>query len=137
VTTWESAASLGRLVVRHTGYLRLSDPVRCERELTLDRKRHALTIVDRFEASGAHSVTVPLHLSPGVRIERSQANAVTLCSDSRRFCCTWSTPQAWELTISQARVSPSYGRVVSAVSLRWAARWGGSCALEVSILPEP
>ena len=70
LVAWELGADTTRFVGRHTGYLRLPDPVHVTRELMLDARAHSLVIVDRLHASGKHTVEVPLHLAPGIAVTK-------------------------------------------------------------------
>jgi len=49
----------------HSGYQRLSDPVVPRRRLELSADGMSLRIVDRFEGSGRHAVSIPVQLAPG------------------------------------------------------------------------
>lgn len=130
LVTWELADETTRFMGRHTGYLRLPDPVEVTRELILDTRAHSLVIVDRLRSSGIHTVEIPLHLAPGVEIANLDDTTLLL---GGRFRCTWSGTQAWTVEISQARISPSYGVAVATKRIAWKARWRGDAELRVSI----
>ncbi|MFO1171415.1 MAG: alginate lyase family protein [Hyphomicrobiaceae bacterium] len=100
-----------RLVAGHSGYERLSSPVRVSRTFELDHERHRLTIHDDFSGAGVHTIEMPLHLSPGVTAAL-EATRVRLTAGNRAFVVTWSDASDWQASIEPARVSPSYGVVV-------------------------
>ena len=136
VIAWQPGDDFDVLIASHTGYLRLADPVRPVRSIVLDRVLHALTIVDRFQAKLGHSVCIPLHLAPGVLVQEREPTVFALGYGGKRFLCAWSSPNEWKLSVEPARVSPSYGRVESAVRFLWKCSWSGLSELQVSIFPE-
>ena len=95
----------------------------------LRHHEHALTIEDVIEGTGSHTVTIPLHLVPGVEARSVAPGVVVLAAAGKEFALHWSSASAWTLEIVAARVSPSYGVVVPATRLLW--RYAG--ALPVSL----
>lgn len=132
---WQPGNDLDVLVASHTGYLRLADPVMPVRTILLDTALHALTIVDCLHAQKDHTITIPLHLSPGVLVQEIKPAVLALECSGKLFCCTWMSHGGWELSVEPARVSPSYGRAESAVRLLWKWRGLGLSELRVSLFP--
>ena len=126
---WEPGIDADVLVGTHSGYDRLDTPVRPIRRLMLRHHEHALTIEDVIEGTGSHTVTIPLHLAPGVEARSVTPGVVVLAAAGKEFALHWSSASAWTLEIVAARVSPSYGVVVPATRLLW--RYAG--ALPVSL----
>ena len=117
---FETGPERDRLIGAHTGYLRLSAPVKPVRTIELEHARHALLVRDAFEGAGRHRFEVPLHLAPGVEASLRRPGVLELTSAGRRFAVTWEPADAWPLEIGQGRVSPSYGLAVPVVRLLWA-----------------
>jgi uncharacterized heparinase superfamily protein len=135
VLKWEPDGQLPSLLASHTGYLRLADPVRYTRELTLDRVRHALTIVDRLQAASSHTASIPFHLAPGVRVENVSSDSMALSTNAKQYRCAWSASEPWAVSVESARVSASYGRTESITRVSWTTRWAGRAELRVILSP--
>ncbi|MCL6590055.1 MAG: heparinase II/III family protein [Firmicutes bacterium] len=103
----------------HSGYQKLNDPVIPERTVILEHRFHALSVHDRFWGNGAHLVTIPLHLAPGVEAGELASGRLRLWAEGRGFWLDWADPGAWELKIEPARISPSYGVIQSSFQLIW------------------
>ena len=76
----------------HSGYERLTDPVRVLRTFEFERSLPRLRITDRLEGAASHFVEFFFHIAPGaaVRIERESGPEVS-----------WEEKRGW--------FSPSYG----------------------------
>jgi hypothetical protein len=95
----------------HTGYLRLADPVRPIRTIALEPLLHALVVHDTFEANASHDIETRFHLAPG--LEPVDAGDGTL--QLGPFALRWRG--AWDCTVEQGWVSPSYGVRVDAATV--------------------
>jgi uncharacterized heparinase superfamily protein len=71
---WEPSDDGGRVVGAHDGYMRLSDPVRHQRELKLSGDEGRLTIRDQIFARGKHAARMMLHFAEGCRVTRADGN---------------------------------------------------------------
>lgn len=118
----------------HDGYRRLADPVSIVRRIELDHLRGALSLNDRFEGSGHHTVRVPFHLAPGVAPARRDDGLVELHAGGRRFAMRASP--GWHCTLRPARVSPSYGVTVATQAVQYE-RAGELIELQLRIEPLP
>lgn len=87
----------------HTGYARLTDPVRPTRTVVLEPTLHALLVHDSFDARQPHSIGVRFHLAPGLDVDALSGSGVSL----GRFVLRWDGP--WECLVEDAFVAPSYG----------------------------
>lgn len=104
----------------HTGYNRLSHLISFSRRFTLDHKNHCLTIQDEFKHCEKNKITIPLHLSSQVVIEKNNLkNSIYLISNNKKFLLSWESDTDWVFTIEDARISPSYGIVVASKKLIW------------------
>jgi hypothetical protein len=119
----------------HTGYELLDQPVRPIRTLTLEHDRHALTIEDVIEGQGTHTVTIPLHLAPGVEARVEVPGEVVLSAAGKEFTLSWSSPGTWAFEIGEGRISPSYGVVEPAVRLVWHASVALPASLTMQLAP--
>lgn len=136
VKTWTTGSDRDVFVGTHTGYQRLTDPVRPVRTIVLDHATHRLLIEDALEGAGDHLVTVPLHLAPGVDASSDRPGRVVLRAGDRVFELLWSSQDGWSLEIGGSRVSPSYGVARSCVRLLWSRSGPIPSTLSVSIAPE-
>lgn len=130
----EFDAAARRFVGAHRGYLRLSPGVLVVRAFELDPARHRLTVTDRFEGDGEHSLAVPLQLPAGATAEDKGPGAVDVRIGSRRFTVRFGPVDDWALAIEAAWVSPSYGVRHEAPRLRWT-RSGPLVELHLEIEP--
>ncbi|WP_022939986.1 heparinase II/III family protein [Psychromonas hadalis] len=62
-TEWSPSDIGGRVVAEHTGYLRLSSPVKHQRAITLNSEQKNITIIDSVETEGQHDIALYLHFS--------------------------------------------------------------------------
>lgn len=122
VQQWRTDEEIDQLTGSHSGYQRLHDSVLPVRTITLDHRRHVLTVDDRFEGSGEHLVEVPLHLAPNIQAQVDSPGRVRLTSEQSSFVLLWGPMEHWELTIGAGRCSPSYGVVVAITRLVWRRR---------------
>jgi Heparinase II/III-like protein/Heparinase II/III N-terminus len=90
---WESTADFDKLVGRHTGYLRLDDPVLHRREIMYFKESHELVIKDYLECTQRHFIELHWHchekanvslLNGDVQIIRDQVK-VSVCLPDPRF----------------------------------------------------
>ena len=136
VHRWHDAADHALLVAEHSGYRRLADPVAVQRAFLLDKRAHALLVVSRLVGAATHRVEIPLHLSPGVEVERIGEQALRLTAQGRRFRLEWKGSAAFVLHQAPARISPSYGRTVASTRLAWQAELGLPQTFSIAITPE-
>ena len=132
VRLWRPGADSTTLVISHSGFERLSQPIRPVRTIELDHRRHRLAIEDAFEGGGDHRLTSPLHFAPEV-VPRlgSEDGLVILETAGGTFELTW-RGEAWQASLEDARVSPSYGLAQPSRKLVFRAT-GPSAPLHVAI----
>src|SRR5439155_5848306 len=92
VRRWATGVEQDVFVGTHSGYQRLSSRVSPTRTLTLDHVRHALVVRDVIDGTSDHTVTIPLHLAPGVEARIEGRGEVVLTSGDREFVLLWSSP---------------------------------------------
>lgn len=136
VRTWQDDDTHTLLIAEHSGYRRLSDPVVTRRTWLLDKRTHALLVVDQLLGAAAHDVEIPLHLCPGVEVESVADSHLWLLAAGRRYQLHWSGNGAFVPKRERARVSPSYGRVESCWRLAWSGRAALPARFEMLIAPE-
>ena len=68
-TAADFSESVETLEGSHDGYLRLADPLRHRRRLSLDKRTRSLRIEDRLEMSGTHEVEIFFHCAPECAVE--------------------------------------------------------------------
>jgi uncharacterized heparinase superfamily protein len=119
VRLWESDSKRDIFIGAHSGYQRLAPSATPVRTIALDHERHTLRIDDVIEGTGEHTVTIPLHLAPGVQVEQRSERQLLLKAGGKTFLLEWSSEVAWKLEIGRGRVSPSYGVVEPSVRLLW------------------
>ena len=109
VRGWYTTSERDEFHGAHTGYQRLADPVTVERRVVLEHGAHALTVTDRLQGRAAHTVTIPYHLAPGIRVERATDDSLRLLTGTAAFCLRWQGVPAWRVAIEAGRVAPTYG----------------------------
>jgi uncharacterized heparinase superfamily protein len=120
VRRWETSPERDIFCGAHSGYQRLASPVIPVRTIELNKMAHTLTVTDEFEGRPEGGIEVPLHLAPGVEIRsRMPEGKVALRAQQREFELIWEEPGAWQVSIEDAPVSPSYGAVVNSKRLAW------------------
>lgn len=108
VRLWRAGDGKDRFVGDHAGYRRLADPVVPVRAVTLDKKRHRLVVVDRFECRETHRIAIPYHLHPDVSAETNGPAAFRLTAAGRAFVFAWRGDN-WRVALRPSWWSPSYG----------------------------
>jgi hypothetical protein len=105
------------LVVAHSGYRRLPNPVTPVRSFLLEHDAHALTITDSFKGRGEHQIEVPMHLALGVTATQTSRGA-SLRAGDRSFRLDLLS-RGWNFSIEPSEISTSYGVRVAACKLIW------------------
>lgn len=135
---WSTSPDYDVFVGSHTGYDRLSEPVRPVRTIVLDRARHALWLRDEFEtAARMVEICTPLHLALGVTVEETTATSVTLRSadEASTLELHW-TGDGWQLEVGAGRISPSYGVAHPCVRLMWTNPSGAVTPFTLGLIPQ-
>ena len=138
VRQWSCAAEQDEFMGAHDGYMRLPEPVKIVRRIRLEHVAHRIHVTDAIEGDTNASVTIPLHLAPGVTAIIAHDGRVLLASGENRFVLHWSGGQqfGWKLSVCEGRVSESYGKAVRVVRLVWEREHSGCDRLTVTIEPE-
>jgi uncharacterized heparinase superfamily protein len=119
VREWRASDDVDVFVGSHQGYRRLTAPVTPVRSIVLDKTLGALLVSDAFEGSGAHQVSIPLHLHPGVKV-RIEGSSIELTAEGKRFGLVF-RGAGWTVSLELARYSPSYGVEIPTSRLVWRA----------------
>ncbi len=134
VREFSSENGIDRLTAAHSGYRRLHAPLTPVRTFVLDRRRHALAVLDSFEGTGDHVISVPYHMAPGLTIREVGHGRFILDARGRQFSLGVDLQPGWDATIEEGWFSPSYG-VKVAVACLCLRRAGPPAALLVAISP--
>ena len=100
----------------------------------LDKADHRLLIADRFEGADDHSVRIPYHLAPGVRVEETSPGLWRLEAGGQGFLLASHGDGAWTGLLGEGWVSPSYGVKTKAPVLNFINQ-GPLRPLMVAIMP--
>lgn len=119
----------------HTGYQRLSPPVKVVRTLVLNKAFHAIGWEDVLSPSSIHAMRVPLQLASCVRLDQRGENWIRLVVDDEPFVLEWSPEEKWRVDIEEGIVAPSYGILRPGVRLVWVRATGSSSALRICLYP--
>lgn len=134
VLRWEDTGDETVFEGAHSGFSNASEELKHVRCIQLDHRSHVLQVEDSFCGS-AGSVSVPLHLAPGIAVEIVGADAVELMTwDGATFHLCWFGP-SFELSIEDARISPSYGIVRNTKKLIWRGAVLGTARLKCRLSP--
>jgi hypothetical protein len=117
VRAWRPGPEVSAMEMSHSGYARLSPPVRPVRSISLDHARHTLTIVDTFEGGG-YAAAIPLHLAPEVQ-PASAGSSVRLHTPTGDYTVRWEADGDWTFAVEPARIAPSYGVLQPSHRLVW------------------
>ena len=115
---WHAGADCDRFAGGHTGYQRLADPVRCRREIALERSSGRVLVRDSLESRGRHDCCWRFHFDPALDVD-IDGHAIRAAANGRAVWLHASPLIAFEL--EEAWVSPTYGvkqRSVCAVHRR-------------------
>ncbi len=131
---FESTPKGGRFVGCHSGYQRLANPVVVTREISL--KDASLSIVDLITGVGRHQISVPLHFAPDVNIRMQYDGTWLLATENgKTYRLSFTSEAAFEASIEDVRVSPSYGVALPAKRLVWRTIASLPLRVEISIIP--
>lgn len=130
-TTWQNDEHEDLFVGMHHGYQRFG--VSVQRKIRLKKQSGVLEVVDVIDGKGLHEVMVPLHLAPGVSVER-RGSEIRLRSAERVFIVA-EQGGGWTLAIEPCTVSPSYGIAVGSHRLVWKRSGQLPARLRVTIEP--
>ena len=137
VEQWFDSSTISIFRGSHSGYLRLSPPVRPVRAVVLDKECSGLLIRDSFEPKCAsHSVNTTFQIAPGVIVNKSNDGIILLTSGNQRFSLMFEEIDSWHVEIFDSPISPSYGVLVPAQAVRWKSIVGCRSSLTIFISPE-
>ena len=102
----------------HRGYERLRLPVSHTRECIVDKTAPRVTVRDRLDGSGEHTLAWRFHLDPRVTADL-QGRDIRLSCQSRDVWLHSDLPPAFTPSLEAGWVSPSYGVKVPATVLVW------------------
>ncbi|MBI3899620.1 MAG: alginate lyase family protein [Gammaproteobacteria bacterium] len=86
--SWQPGVDNDRWRGAHTGYCRLTDPVRHKRELVFEKHRRCLRLTDIIECSGRHRVERFWHFAEDVAVQLDDEGRVIAERNGRRLLLT-------------------------------------------------
>lgn len=98
----------GHLIASHTGYDRLSDPVRPKRLIQLLGNDNVVCIADLITGNRPHMVTTCFTVAPSAKIEITDEQTLSLVINGQSFRVSW-LGSNWSASIEAVDVSSSYG----------------------------
>ena len=118
--SWNASGDTKEFRGAHHGYWRLAPPVSVERRVVLEASSEKVAIEDHLEFEGSRSISIPLHLAPGVSPKlRAGGKTVDLVTDNGPFLLTWSSDRDGSIEITDSTYSPSYGRLAPIKRINW------------------
>ena len=120
-TAWYDSGSRILIQGQHTGYERLTPPVKVMRTLLLVTDQHALIWCDKIIGAKDRPVTVTLQFAAGVEIIEKLSEGLLIESQGRQFRVEFRSGKLWALSAENRQVSPSYGVLNDAQSITWLA----------------
>ncbi|MDC6452827.1 alginate lyase family protein [Alphaproteobacteria bacterium] len=135
-TAWYDGGSRILIQGQHTGYERLTPPVKVMRTLLLVTDQHALIWCDNVIGARDRPVAVTLQFAAGVEIIEELFEGLLIESQGRRFRVEFRSGKLWALSAEKRQVSLSYGVLNDAQSITWLANsWSEEHELTVAIYP--
>lgn len=126
---WRTRGSGGFIAASHSGYERLSDPVRHRRACAMSEDGSVFVIEDTVQAAGRHRYTWRFHLEPGATAIL-EGQDITIVSSGRTIHLVMVAPVPLAVRIEEGWVSPSYGVRVRDTVLRADLECGGSALIQ-------
>jgi hypothetical protein len=103
---WTSCDLVDEVKGHHTGYQRLSDPVRHRREITFDKRTRRFRIVDTIQAEGQHLIEQFFHFSENCRLRREATHWLV---ENDGVQVRFRTDQQLHITLVQGQEQPPLG----------------------------
>lgn len=140
-TCWTTSEEADRLTAFHDGYARLPDSVIHTRHFDYDKRRRAVTIVDRLEGRSHHDVERFWHFAPHLTVE---IVGRTVRVHGRRASLDMVIDDADELTLHRGDeqpklgwTSPKFGELQPTTTLRCRSRVADAPQLTTTIRLAP
>ena len=121
VERWETGSAFTLLEASHSGYQRLSDPVKHRRSIFHWHGDYWL-VRDRAEGTSAHQLDLHWHFAPDLRVVTKKNAIVAISPAGEQITLFSSSPGDWDVKVEPGFVSPAYGEKQSAPIGRFSAR---------------
>ncbi len=121
VNRWEVGARLDILSARHSGYMRLAEPVLHQRTIVFDKTASFWAIFDEVKGQGVHRCELIFHLAPTV-VEQDAGEALAVRTRNEAGANLLVLPlitRGVQLAITEDWISPGYGKRVRAPVIRY------------------
>ena len=133
VHAWSSTPEMDRLDVEHTGYGRLSPPVRHRRIFRFDKGPGAWEITDLLTGTGDHSADWYLHLDHGIALESIGKGAFRTNCAGANLVIAMSADIPLVFSIEEGWVSRRYGCKLTAKILHIRGTFSMACRTVLSM----
>ena len=108
VERWETGSVFTLLEASHTGYQRLTDPVKHRRSILHWHGDYWL-VRDRAEGASAHQLEIYWHFAPDLRVLTRKNAMVAASPAGEQLTLLSSSPGVWDVKVEPGFVSPAYG----------------------------
>ncbi len=136
VLSWESTAERDRIVAEHSGYQRLSAPVKHRRTITFYKPERWWLIEDEILGRGEHGIAARFHFDAGLDVKPFDNNSVMVrdeISGVGLIIRSLDLDQAAELEAQFT--SRHYGSKLESLSACWTTRGSVPCRFRWAIIP--
>ena len=133
---WHDDPDYTLAIGSHDGYSRLQPPVIIQRNIILDKNKHALAWKDQFIGAKELKVSTTLQLASNVKIKEKNYGNIHIVSGGQTFVIEWEDAAIWEIEVQDGMVAPHYGEVLPAKRLRWKNKASTNDSFVAGIYPE-
>ena len=109
ILNWESNETLDVVVGKHSGYLRLNEPVTHSRSITFNKQSPSWLITDELEGKGIHFFEWFFHFDFGIDFKIVGNAAFTDCEDENNLMISFTGYKNIKLRKEKSFVSKAYG----------------------------
>ena len=132
---WESSETYDMVSARHSGFLRLSNPVMHQRSIFFDKQTLSWNIKDELSGKGEHLYEWFFHFDIGIDFSINDKEVKTNCKDGKNLLLRFSGSQSIYLRKDISFVSKAYGLKEEGSLLIASVK--SDCPVEVNILINP
>jgi hypothetical protein len=111
ILKWETSAERDVLIAEHSAYMRLSSPVKHQREFFFDKQRGELLLTDTLTGQGEHTAEFFFHFAPDIMLTQN-SNIITATHVSSAQLVLTFNAKPNEIAIQPSWIAPRYHRRV-------------------------
>jgi len=135
ILEWVSTETTDKVVARHTGYLRLKQPVMHQRTICFDKQKINWHIKDELTGEGSHLFEWFFHFDTYIDFTIYKTGIKTICKDGKNLSITFLSNNNLQLRKEKSFVSKAYGTKVESLVLVVA--MNSECPQELNIEISP